>query len=67
MSKTNNQYTVRLDAPITDAALRKFSLAVSDALVRLGKLSDKGSVVQGESVQGRLGSWAIALYDEITG
>lgn len=47
--------------------MRKFALAVSDALTRLSKTAAKTSVVQGESVQGSTASWAIALYDEVTG
>lgn len=67
MKNSQNPYTVRLDGKLNDETLRKFALAVSDALTRLSKTAAKTSVVQGESVQGSTASWAIALYDEVTG
>jgi len=67
MKNAQNPYTVRLDGNINDETLRKFALAVSDALTRLSKTAAKSTVVQGESVQGSTASWAIALYDEVTG
>ena len=63
----SENYTVRLNTPITDETLRKFSLEVSAALTRLGKRGSESSVVAGESLVGKTGSWAIALYDEETG
>ena len=67
MKNAQNPYTVRLDGNINDETLRKFALAVSDALTRLSKTAAKTTVVQGESVQGSTASWSIALYDEVTG
>jgi len=67
MKNAQNPYTVRFDGKLNDETLRKFALAVSDALTRLSKTAAKTSVVQGESVQGSTASWAIALYDEVTG
>lgn len=67
MKNSQNPYTVRLDGKLNDETLRKFALAVSDALTRLSKIAAKSTVVQGESVQGSTASWAIALYDEVTG
>ncbi len=67
MKNSQNPYTVRLDGKLNDETLRKFALAVSDALTRLSKTAAKTSVVQGESVQGSTASWALALYDEVTG
>jgi len=67
MKNAQNPYTVRFDTPISDDTVRKFALAVSDALTRLSKTAAKSTVVQGESVQGSTASWAIALYDEVTG
>lgn len=67
MKNAQNPYTVRLDGKINDETLRKFALAVSDALTRLSKTAAKTTVVQGESVQGSTASWSIALYDEVTG
>jgi len=67
MKNAQNPYTVRLDGKLNDETLRKFALAVSDALTRLSKTAAKTTVVQGESVQGSTASWAIALYDEVTG
>ena len=67
MKNSQNPYTVRLDGKLNDETLRKFALAVSDALTRLSKTAAKTSVVQGESVQGSTASWGIALYDEVTG
>ena len=67
MSNAQHPYTVRLGGKIDDESLRKFALAVSDALTRLSKTAAKTTVVQGESVQGSTASWAIALYDEVTG
>lgn len=67
MSDLRSPYTVRLGSPVNDETLRQFALAVSDALARLGKATAKSAVVQGESVQGRTSSWAMALYDEVTG
>ena len=67
MKNAQNPYTVRLDGKLNDETLRKFALAVSDALTRLSKIAAKSTVVQGESVQGSTASWAIALYDEVTG
>jgi len=64
----NNPYTVRCAVPISDAALQKFALDVSNALTRAGALAEAaGTVVQGDSVQGKTSSWAMALYDEVTG
>ena len=67
MKNAQNPYTVRFDGKLNDETLRKFALAVSDALTRLSKTAAKTTVVQGESVQGSTASWAIALYDEVTG
>lgn len=67
MSNAQHPYTVRLGGKIDDESLRKFAFAVSDALTRLSKTAAKTTVVQGESVQGSTASWAIALYDEVTG
>jgi len=67
MKNAQNPYTVRFDGKLNDETLRKFALAVSDALTRLSKTAAKTSVVQGESVQGSTASWALALYDEVTG
>lgn len=67
MKNAQNPYTVRLNMPVTDDALRQFSLAVSDALTRLGNATKELGVIQGESVQGKTGSWSIALYDDATG
>ena len=67
MSAAQNVNTVRIDTPITDEALRKFALAISAALTRLAKSAATPTVVNGQSVQGTTASWAIALYDEITG
>ena len=67
MKNSQNPYTVRLDGKLNDETLRKFALAVSDALTRLSKTAAKTTVVQGKSVQGSTASWAIALYDEVTG
>lgn len=67
MKNAQNPYTVRLDGKINDETLRKFALAVSDALTRLSKTAAKTTVIQGESVQGSTASWSIALYDEVTG
>lgn len=67
MKKPQDQYTVRIDGPITDEALRKFALVVSDALTRLSKLTSKTNVVNATSVQGSTSSWELALYDEDTG
>ena len=67
MKNAQNPYTVRLDGNINDETLRKFALAVSDALTRLSKTAAKTTVLQGESVQGSTASWSIALYDEVTG
>lgn len=67
MRNSQNPYTVRLDGKLNDETLRKFALAVSDALTRLSKTAAKTTVVQGESVQGSTASWSIALYDEVTG
>jgi hypothetical protein len=67
MKNAQNPYTVRLDGKLNDETLRKFALAVSDALTRLSKIAAKSTVVQGESVQGSTASWALALYDEVTG
>lgn len=67
-STQNNPYTVRIGAPINDETLRRFALDVSAALVKAGKLAEAaGTVVQGESVNGKTSSWAMALYDEVTG
>ncbi len=65
--KRQHLNTVRLDMPVTDEALQKFALAISEALTRLGGQTAKAPVVRGESIQGKFGSWAIALYDEETG
>jgi len=67
MKNAQNPYTVRLDGNINDETLRKFALAVSDALTRLSKTAAKTTVLQGESVQGSTASWSMALYDEVTG
>lgn len=67
MKNAQNPYTVRFDGKLNDETLRKFALAVSDALTRLSKIAAKSTVVQGESVQGSTASWALALYDEVTG
>lgn len=67
MKNGQNPNTVRIDGPVTDEALRKFALAVSAALTRLANSAAKSAVVQGESVQGSTASWAIALYDEVSG
>ena len=67
MKNAQNPYTVRFDGKLNDETLRKFALAVSDALTRLSKTAAKTSVVQGESVQGSTASWALALYDKVTG
>jgi len=67
MKNAQNPYTVRFDGKLNDETLRKFALAVSDALTRLSKTAAKTTVVQGKSVQGSTASWAIALYDEVTG
>jgi len=67
MSNAQHPYTVRLGGKIDDESLRKFALAVSDALTRLSKTAAKTTVVQGESVQGSTATWSIALYDEVTG
>lgn len=63
----NNPYTVRFKMPLSETSAQQFALAVSEALVRLSNVASDTSVVQGESVQGKSGSWAIALYDEVTG
>ena len=67
MKNAQNPYTVRFDTPISDDTVRKFALAVSAALARLANSAAKSTVVQGESVQGSTASWAIALYDEVSG
>ena len=67
MNNKQGQYAVRLDGKIDEPALRKFALAVSDALTRLSQEADAPAVVSGEAVQGTRSSWAMALYDEITG
>lgn len=67
MSNGNNPYSVRLNTPINNETLRKFSLDVSAALSRLSAASNESGVIQGESLQGKTGSWSIALYDDVTG
>lgn len=67
MSKPTSPYTVRLDGQIDESALRKFALAISDALTRLSQKASETNVVQGGAVQGTKASWAMALYDETTG
>lgn len=63
----NSPYTVRLGSPVNDEALRKFALDVSNVLTTLGKVASTVKVVQGAAVQGTTSSWALALYDEVTG
>lgn len=67
MNNKQGQYAVRLDGKIDEPALRKFALAVSDALTRLSQEADAPAAVSGEAVQGTRSSWAMALYDEVTG
>lgn len=67
MKYKQQSYTVRLGSPINEETLRRFSLAVSDALVRLSKESQQTKVVPVAQMQGASSSWALALYDEITG
>jgi hypothetical protein len=62
----DTEFTVRLASPITDVALHKFALAVSDALTRVSKKSGETKVVQVASIQGKTASLAVALYDENT-
>jgi hypothetical protein len=63
----SSPYTVRIKTPLSDTSAQQFALAVSDALVRLSKISASSNVVQAESIQGTTASWSIALYDEVTG
>lgn len=67
MKYKQQSYTVRLGSPINEETLRRFSLAVSDALVRLSKESQQTKVVPVAQMQGASNSWTLALYDENTG
>lgn len=66
-ARTNTARTVRIDTPINESALRKFALAVSQALTRIQDNVDAGAVVPAEAVSGTVGSWAVSLYNEQTG
>lgn len=63
MSDRANPNTVLLAEPITDAALRKFALAVSGALVRLGyKIAERLTIASAASLTGSTVSLNPVLY-----
>lgn len=64
---SQNENTVRFTGGLTPQNMQRFALAISQALVKLSGSIKDSRVVPVESVNGKTGSWAIALYDEVTG
>lgn len=63
----SSKYTVRIDTPADDSKLRKFALAVSAMFTKLAKKIETSTEVKSGEAITKSGSWAISLYDEVTG